>query len=97
MCISDGSRPQNILNVIIHHSFLVVNDKGRGENASEEFINNRYAGYVAKGTLCDEQIRAARGEELIVVHEKNQYDDTLICYTPIKRYWSTQKKNSLMR
>lgn len=66
--------------------------KGYGKNASEEFINNRYAGYVAKGTLCDEQIRAAGGEELIVVHEKNQYDDTLICYTPIKRYWSTQKK-----
>jgi len=44
--------------------------KGYGKNASEEFINNRYAEYVAKGTLCDEQIRAAGGEELIVVHEK---------------------------
>lgn len=67
--------------------------KGYGKNASEEYINNRYTGYVAKGKLRDEQIKAMNGEELIVIHDKNQYDDTLICYTPIKRYWSTQKSN----
>ncbi len=67
--------------------------RGYGKNASEEYINNRYPGYVVKGVLRDEQIRVMNGEELVVIHEKNQYDDTLICYTPVKRYWSSEELN----
>ncbi len=64
--------------------------KGWGDNASNEFVNNRYSGYVAKGGLKDEQIRALNGEEKVMLHDKNQYDDTLICYTPVKKYYSSQ-------
>ena len=61
---------------------------GYGENASEEFINNRYTGYVAKGTLKEEQVKAFNGEKQVFLHEINQYDDTLICYTPVLRHYS---------
>lgn len=61
---------------------------GYGENASQEFISNRYPGYVAEGKLKDEQIRAFHGEKNVLLHEKNQYDDTLICYTPVTRSYS---------
>ena len=61
---------------------------GWGNNASDEFKYNRYNGYVAKGQLHDEQIRAFQGEEKVMLHEANQYDDTLICYTPVKKYYS---------
>ena len=59
-----------------------------GKNASPEFTENRYSGYVAKGMLHPEQIRAFQGEKEVLIHETNQYDDTLICYTPIERYFS---------
>ena len=65
---------------------------GWGENASAEFKNNRYYGYVAKGTLKDEQIKAFQGEEHVMIHDTNQYDDTLICYTPIRSYYSPESK-----
>ena len=52
--------------------------RGWGGNASEEYINHRYSGYLAKGVLRDEQIRVMNGEECVVIHEKNEYDDTLI-------------------
>lgn len=66
---------------------------GWGENASEEFVHNRYPGYVAKGMLKDAQIRALNGEKEVVIHDANQYDDTLICYTPVKRYYSRETKS----
>ena len=64
---------------------------GWGKNASDEFINNRYPGYVAKGKLRDEQIRAYNGEKEVMLHVTNQFDDTLICYTPVVRYYSSDK------
>ena len=64
---------------------------GWGDKASEEFKNNRYTGYVAKGKLKDEQIRAYYGEKEVTLHEKNRYDDTLICYTPVTRYFDFDK------
>ena len=61
---------------------------GYGNGASKEFVYNRYPGYVAKGYLRDEQIQAFKGDDSgIVLHEKNAYDDTLICYMPVKRYF----------
>ena len=69
--------------------------RGWGGNASEEYINHRYSGYLAKGVLRDEQIRVMNGEECVVIHEKNEYDDTLICYTPVKKYWSKAKQTAV--
>lgn len=65
--------------------------RGWGKNASDEYKNHRYSGYIAKSKLRDEQIRAMNGEECIIIHEKNEYDDTLICYTPVKKHWSKEK------
>ena len=76
----------------VEHMDEIYLATGWGENASEEFINNRYTGYVAEGKLKEEQIRALNGETEVLLHEKNQYDDTMICYTPIKRYYSTSEK-----
>ena len=69
--------------------------RGWGGNASEEYINHRYSGYLAKGVLRDEQIRVMNGEECVVIHEKNEYDDTLICYTPVKKHWSKAKQTTV--
>ena len=69
--------------------------RGWGGNASEEYINHRYSGYLAKGVLRDEQIRVMNGEECVVIHDKNEYDDTLICYTPVKKYWSKAKQTTV--
>ena len=66
--------------------------RGYGKNASKEYINNRYSGYVVKDVLREEQISVMNGKELVVIHEANSYDDTLMCYTPVKKYWSTEKK-----
>ena len=69
--------------------------RGWGGNASEEYINHRYSGYLAKEKLRDEQIRVMNGEECVVIHEKNEYDDTLICYTPVKKHWSKAKQTTV--
>lgn len=63
---------------------------GYGKNASEEFVNNRYPGYTVKGKLRDDQIKIMNGEKEVMLHEKNQYDDTLICFMPVKRYYNNQ-------
>lgn len=66
---------------------------GYGEDASDEFKYNRYPGYLAEGKLRNEQIRALNGESEVMLHEVNQYDDTLICYTPVKRYYSSKTQS----
>lgn len=61
-----------------------------GDNAPEEMRGTRYAGYVAKGTLTDEEIEAYKGDSSgIIVHEKNQFGNTMICYMPVKGYFDT--------
>ncbi len=64
--------------------------RGYGANAAKEFKVNRYSGYVAKGKLKDEQIRAYKGVKEVMLHESNQYDDTIICYTPVEKYLSSK-------
>lgn len=63
---------------------------GWGKNASKEYVENRYPGYVAEGKLREEQIRAYNGEKEVMLHVTNQYDDTLICYTPVVRHYSDE-------
>lgn len=65
--------------------------RGWGDNASEEFVNHRYSGYVARGMLSEEHIRAFKGERNVLLHKKNEYDDTLLCFTPVKRCYSLEK------
>lgn len=63
---------------------------GYGKNASDEYINNRYPGYVAQGKLRNEQIDILHGKEEVMLHEKNQFDDTLICYMPVLRHYDNK-------
>lgn len=51
------------------------------------FRKTRYPGYVAKGTLTDEELQAFIGDSSgVFVRESNQFGDMLIVYMPVKRY-----------
>ena len=66
---------------------------GYGENASEAFKLERHTGDVVKGMLSKEQIQVANGEvESGCNHLKNRFDDTIVCYVPLKHQYNEAKK-----
>ncbi|MEE0957295.1 MAG: SpoIIE family protein phosphatase [Ruminococcus sp.] len=65
---------------------------GFGENASEDAKKTRYPGVVVKGTLTDDEIEAVNGGDYgKVIREKNQFDETLIYYMPVKKLYDYDK------
>ncbi len=61
---------------------------GFGENASERAKKTRYPGVIVKGTLSDDEIKVYNGvKQHAVIHEVNEFDDTLICYYPVSNYY----------
>lgn len=63
-----------------------------GVNAIDELKGSRYAGYVAEGTLTDEEIAAFEGDDSgIIVTEKSQFGNTMICYMPVLGYYDSTK------
>lgn len=65
---------------------------GFGEGASEEAKETRYRGVKVEGTLTKQQIDAYNGNtDAVPIHEKNQFDDTLVCYLPCTKYIDMEK------
>lgn len=61
---------------------------GFGEDAAQEARKTRYSGVLVKGTLSDEEIEVYNGDTPdVILHEKNQFGDTLVCYVPCTRYY----------
>lgn len=66
---------------------------GIGKNASKDFINERKPGDVIVGMLSQEQIDAVNNtKDYTVQHEKTKYDDTVVCFVPLKHVYNTEKK-----
>ena len=62
---------------------------GMGNNASQNLRELRPPGYVSEGTLTDTQIQAFMGDgSCEIIHETNEYGDTLICYMPVTSYYN---------
>ena len=63
---------------------------GFGKNASQEAKDARYPSVTVEGMVNDAEIKAYNGDENgEILHEKNRFDDSLIYYLPIKRYFKT--------
>ena len=64
---------------------------GFGKGASEEAKVERYPGYTVKGMLNEYEIEAYNGNtDGVILHEKNQFDDSLVCYMPCTQYFDSQ-------
>lgn len=60
---------------------------GFGKDALKEVKDTRYRGVHVTGSLNKEQIEAYNGNtEGIILHERNRFDDSLVCYMPCTRY-----------
>ena len=65
---------------------------GFGKDATEKAKKTRYPGVYVEGTLSDAQIKALKGDKsLTIIHEKNELDDTLICYRVVDKFFDTKK------
>ncbi len=65
---------------------------GFGENASEEAKIARYRGVRVRDQLNDAEVEALSGSDKgVILHEKNQFDDSLIYYLPCERYFDAAK------
>ena len=65
---------------------------GFGENASEKAKNERFPGVKVTGVLSKEELLAYNGDVSgVIEHERNQYDDSLVCYMPCTRYFDVNK------
>ena len=65
-----------------------------GATVPKYIKDSRFSGYVAAGTLTDEELQVYNGEiNSAFVQEKGVFGNTLICYMPVKRYYDceTQK------
>lgn len=66
---------------------------GVGNNASKSFVETRKPGDTIIGKLDKEQIEAVNDEkEYTILHEKNKFDDTIVCFVPLKHVYNTEKK-----
>lgn len=66
---------------------------GVGNGASEDFIEQRHAGDTVVGSLNQEQIDAANNvTDAAVLHETVGFDDTLVCYVPLKHFYNSELK-----
>ena len=66
---------------------------GVGPGASKDFIDNRKPGDTVKGMLAQEQIDAANGvKEYTLLREKSVFDDTVVCFVPLKHAYDSEKK-----
>lgn len=64
---------------------------GNGENTQVNIHDLRHGGYIAEGTLTDDEIKAFEGDtDGVIAHEINEFGDTLICYMPVKGYFDSQ-------
>lgn len=69
---------------------------GNGENTEVNIHDLRYAGYVAEGTLTDDEIKAFKGDTSgVITHEINEFDDTLICYMPVNGYYDNTSQRMI--
>lgn len=69
---------------------------GMGKNAAQNLRELRPPGYVSQGTLTNAQMQAYQGDgSSVIVHEINEYGDTLICYMPVTSYYSTAKAKTI--
>lgn len=69
---------------------------GNGENTTVNIHDVRYTGYVAEGTLTDDEIRAFQGDTSgVITHEINEFGDTLICYMPVIGYYDNASKKMI--
>lgn len=66
---------------------------GVGKNASEEFIATRHPGDTVTNMLTQEQIDAVSGaKEYTILHEHTRFDDSIVCFVPLKHVYNTEKK-----
>ena len=66
---------------------------GYGNLASKSFKNERKVGDVVQGDLSEVQIRVAKNEQDYgYEHLKNRFDDTVVCYVPLKHVYNEQLK-----
>ncbi len=69
---------------------------GFGEGASIKAQETRYRGVKVVGYLNEQEIEAYNGNtEGVLLHEVNQFDDSLICYMPCTRYFDLNKMKSV--
>lgn len=60
---------------------------GFGKNALQEVKDTRYRGVRVTGMVNDQQIKAYNGDtDEAILHERNQFEDSLVCYMPCTRY-----------
>ena len=66
---------------------------GAGKDAAESFLRERHSGDTVVGYLNQAQIDVAIGKkDCSVLHEKTVFDDTIICYVPLKHVYDEQQK-----
>ena len=66
---------------------------GYGDNASEAFKKERTVGDVVQGQLSEEQILVAKNKQNYgYTHLKNRFDNTIVCYVPLKHMYNDSIK-----
>ena len=66
---------------------------GYGDNASESFKKERAVGDVVQGQLSEEQILVAKNKQNYgYAHLKNRFDNTIVCYVPLKHMYNDSIK-----
>ena len=66
---------------------------GVGNNASKKFISTREVGDTVIGMLTQEQIDALNDvKDYTVQHETTVFDDTIVCFVPLKHVYNSDKK-----
>ncbi len=66
---------------------------GTGRTASKKFISTRKVGDTVIGMLTQEQIDAVNDvKDYTVQHETTVFDDTIVCFVPLKHVYNSDKK-----
>lgn len=64
---------------------------GFGKNASQDAKDTRFPGVTVTGMINDAEIKTYNGaKDGEVLHERNQFDDSLVVYLPITRHFNYQ-------
>ena len=65
---------------------------GFGSDATDSAKKTRYTGVVVDGIYEEEKKAFTEGESVFRV-EKNEFGETITCYTPVKHHWNPEKND----